>query len=348
MAKKVAIIVLVYNGRQYLPDCLFSLRKISYPKDLYKVVAVDNNSSDSSAKYIRNNFPEVTVIENEKNLGFAAGNNVGVKYALESGFDYVHFLNQDTVVDADFLQEAVVAAEKEEKIACVQSKLLYFSDKSKLNSRGNVIHYLGFGWTDGNLETDNGLTDTEIAYASGCSCLWKISALREIGLFDEKFFMYHEDLDLSWRARLLGYKILLASKSAVYHKYEFSRSISKYYFMEKNRYIVMLQNYKWPTLFLIGPAVDLMELGLFLFSLKSGWWKEKIKVYRYLIGRKNLEEIFTTREKIQKQRKVGDKEISRLFTGKIEFQELPSPILKYIANPLFNLYWQIVKRLIWW
>lgn len=348
MDKKVAIIILSYNGRQYLPDCLSSLAKINYPKDNFKIIIIDNASNDGSVDYIKENFPEITLIANEKNLGFAGGNNVGINYAISQGFDYIYLLNQDTVVKADFLKEAVKVAESDDKIAAVQSKLLYFSNKGKINSWGNEIHFLGFGWTGGNLEDDKIKQNQEITYASGAASLWKIEALKEIGLFDEKLFAYHEDLDLCWRARLMGYKIMLAAGSVVYHKYEFSRSIKKYYFMERNRYIVMLQNYKWPTLFLIGPVMDLMEIGLFLFSLKSGWWREKIKVYKYLFQGKNLEKIFATRRKIQKERKVKDKEIVKHFVGEIKNQEIKNPFLDYFANPLFNLYWQIVKSIIWW
>jgi len=348
MNNKVAIIILCFNGRQYLPDCLSSLFKINYPEDKYEVIVVDNNSEDESVEYIEKNYRNLGLIKNDKNYGFAKGNNIGIKFALENDFEYIYLLNQDTSVDKDFLSEAVKLAEKNKNTAIVQSKLLYFDKPNKINSWGNVIHYLGFGLTGGNLEEDNIKHDKEIIYASGACMLINAGLLREIGTLDEELFAYHEDLELSWRTRIVGYKIYLAANSVVYHKYEFSRSISKYYYMERNRYIVLLQYYKWPTLFLIGPAIDLMELGLFLFSLKSGWWREKIKVYKYLFNAKNLEKIFDKRKIIQEKRVLKDREIIKDFAGKIEHQEINNPIVNYLANPVFNLYWQIVKRIIWW
>ncbi|MBU1164112.1 glycosyltransferase family 2 protein [Patescibacteria group bacterium] len=348
MNKKVAIIILVYNGRQFLPDCLSSLTKITYPKDQYQIIVVDNASTDDSVNYIVKNYQNVKLIKNSENYGFAQGNNIGIQYAIDKGYDYIYLLNQDTVVDPNFLDQVVKLAENSPKTAIIQSKLLYYNDKTIINSRGNVIHFLGFGWADGNLEEDNACDVKEINYASGACMLIKITILKEIGLLDKDLFCYHEDLELCWRAKIFGYKIMLAAKSVVFHKYEFSRSITKYYYMERNRYMVMLQYYKWPTLFLIGPAMDIMEIGLFLFSIKSGWWKEKIKVYKYLLNGKNLEKIFLKRRKIQSMRRVGDREMVRHFAGKIEHQEIKNPIIDYLVNPFFNFYWQIIKRIIWW
>src|SRR3989344_1894497 len=347
--KKVLIIIPVYNGvAEFLGDCLSSLRNISYPKENFLVLAIDDVSADNSAEFIRNNFPEIKVIENEKNLGFAGANNVGLQWAIDNGFDYAFMLNQDTAVLPEFLTEAVRLAESDVQIGLVQSKLLLFGQKDKINSRGNEIHFLGFAFAGGYLEADREMPAGEIAYASGAAMLIRVSALKEVGLLNEEFFMYHEDTDLGWRFWLAGFKVMLAPKSVVYHKYEFCRSIKKYYFMERNRYLVLLQNYKIATLLLILPAAMVMDFGMFVYSFLAGWWREEFMVYKYFFRPENWDKILKTRAAVQARRKVKDKEIVKRFTGQIKFQEIGNPLLKYLVNPLLNLYWRIVRVLVWW
>jgi len=353
--KKVLIVIAVYNGAQYLRDCLSSLAKITYPKDNFKVLAIDDASTDDSAEYIKNNWPEIKLIVNKKNIGFAAGNNLGMQYGLDHNFDYIYLLNQDTVVKPDFLEKAVEIGEKQKEIGAVQSKLLLYQDQEKINSIGNEIHYLGFAFAGGYQLLDQAMVEKEITYPSGACVLLKTSALKEVGLFNEEFFMYHEDTDLGWRMWLSGYKVMLAPDSIVYHKYEFSRSIKKYYYMERNRRLVVFQNYKLPTILLILPACFFMNLAMFFYSFiaglpagRQGWWREEFKVISYFLKPNSWQKIFKTRHEIQAKRKVKDKLIIKRFVGKIDFQDIQNPLLKYIVNPVFNFYWQIIKKLIWW
>jgi GT2 family glycosyltransferase len=357
MDKKVAIIIVCYNGEKFLPECLESLERVNYPKEFLKIILVDNASEDGTAdlikRYKKKFREQCHIIFNEKNLGFAAGNNIGIKWAMGHGFDYVYLLNQDTVVHPDFLIEVIKLIEGDEKIAAVQSRLMLWSDKEKINSIGNEIHFLGFGYAGGHQLSVNSRQSSvvgkkEIAYPSGAASLWRISALKEVGYFNEEFFMYHEDLDLGWRMRIGGYRIMLAWNSVVYHKYEFSRSIRKFYFMERNRYLAILQNYKLATwLVIIIPAL-IMDFGMFFYSFLAGWWREELQIYKYFLDAKNCDKFIKTRKEVQAKRKVGDREVIKFFTGKIEFQEVDNPILKYLVNPVFNLYWWIVKKIIWW
>ena len=348
MSPKVLVVILVYNGAQYLRDCLSSLTQINYPRDNFEILVIDNASTDDSAAYLKSDWAEIKLVINEENIGFAAGNNIGLRYGIDRGFDYVYLLNQDTAVEPDFLQAAVKLAESDSKIGAVQSKLLLYDDKSKINSIGNEIHYLGFAFAGGYQLPDSGIKEAEITYPSGASVLFKVSALKQVGLFNEEFFMYHEDADLGWRLWLSGFKVMLAPDSVVYHKYEFSRSIKKYYYMERNRYLVILQNYKLATIILISPACLLMDVAMFFYSFIGGWWKEELRVYNYFLLPRSWVKLLKTRKEVQKKRKVGDREIIKRFAGKIQFQDIQNPLLKYIANPVFNLYWQIIKRIIWW
>lgn len=360
---KVAIIIVNYNGREYLPDCLTSLAALNYPREDYKIFFVDNASADDSVNYARSNFPNVEVILNKENLGFAEGNNIAMARALAEDFDYLLLINQDTVSQPDFLRQLVDLAESDPQIAAVQPRLMLWPDKDKVNSLGNAIHYLGFGYSLGGYQLFDGrLEPREIAYASGAAVLLKKEALQKVGLFAPDFFMYHEDLDLGWRLRLAGYKNLVAPEAVVYHKYQFSKSLKKYYYMERNRFICLLENYKIGTLILIFPALVAMEIGLFLFSLKTGFWREKLKVYGWFLNLNNWRRVLRERRKKALLRsglgqdgqgfgglKVRrDGEIVRLFTGKIANQEIDNWVLKYVANPVFDAYWQIIRHLLWW
>lgn len=346
---KIAVIVLGRNGQEYLPDCLSSLLKQNCSFVACQIMVVDNGSSDGSVEFVEQNYPAVFLIKNATNLGFAAGNNIGMKWALENNFDYIVLLNQDTVVDPAWLSELVKIAESDQRIGAIQARLMLYSKKDEVNSLGNAIHFLGFGFSAGGYQKfDNNSEPKEITYPSGAAVLFRAQVLREVGLFNPDFFMYHEDLDLGWRVRLAGYKIFLAPKAVVYHKYEFSRSMKKYYYMERNRYITILQNYRWPTILVIVPALILMELGMFFYSLITGWWKEKLKVYGYFLHPRSWSKIMAERREVAKIRKIKDKEIVKYFVGKIEFQEIDNPVLKYIVNPVFSAYWWIIRKLIFW
>ncbi len=346
--RKVALVIVAYNARRYLDGCLGTLRQARHEQFDLEVIVVDNASRDGTAEEIKRNYPWVELIESGKNLGFAGGNNLGMRSALERGADHVYLLNQDTEVDADFLEEAVKVAEADEKIGSVQSLLLLHPEKDLINSTGNAIHFLGFGycrnyrrplgdWRHAGID--------KIAYASGAGVLLRASALREIGLFDESLFLYHEDLDLGWRLRLAGCANVLAPHSVVYHKYEFSRSISKYYFMERNRYLVMFKNYRLWTLVVLAPWLLLSEIGLFAASLRSGWWREKLKVYAYFINPLVWLRLARDRAAVCRLRRVGDREIVSLFTPVIAFQGVAGP-LTAVANPLMTILWFFLKFLI--
>lgn len=359
MPSRIAIIVVTYNAKPYLENCFNSLARISYPREALEIIVVDNASTDGTADWIREHVVSATLIRNQDNLGFAGGNNVGIRHALARGAEFVYLLNQDTSVAPDFLDEAVRAAQADSKIGAVQSFLLLHPERDRVNSMGNAIHFLGFGYTRGYRLLRSDAEDEiarwrqrdpalRIAYASGAGALFSAAALREAGLFDEELFLYHEDLDLGWRLRLAGYENVLAPQSVVYHEYEFSRSIGKWYWMERNRFLVLAKNYRLATLVLILPALVLMELGIIALSLRSGWWREKFKGYAYLARLHNWQMLLHKRREAQRRRRVADRMVTSFFTGVITFQDVMNPVLRYLANPFFQAYWYIVRKIIFW
>ncbi|MBI2459003.1 MAG: glycosyltransferase family 2 protein [Parcubacteria group bacterium] len=310
------------------------------------------------------------IIRNKNNDGFAKGNNDAMKLALKQGFEYVILFNMDTVVASDCVSKMIkVLGDKKlsldsrrrgndkeksgndkKEIGAVQARLMLWPEKEKINSLGNVTHFLGFGYSLGyneKMTNDKFPMTNEICYPSGAAVLFRAEALRQVGLFDEEFWMYNEDQDLGWRLWLAGFSCVLAPEAVVCHKYEFSRSVKKYYWLDRNRIIASLKNYHWATLLLIAPAFVIMEIGLIFFAFKGGWLKEKIKVYKYFLSLKNWRYLVRARKQTQELRRVKDKDIIKLFSGKIWYQEIGEARLK-VANVIFNLYWQIAKVLIWW
>jgi GT2 family glycosyltransferase len=330
------------------------------------------------------------IVRNKNNDGFAKGNNDAIKRALEQGFDYIILFNMDTVLQSDCVNKMIKVMDDEKlfldsppafasaegrgndkgergndrkEIGAVQARIMLYKDPSansgqvKINSLGNVTHFLGFGYAEGYGERYNPpqppfVKGGEICYPSGAAVLFKAEVLGKVGLFDEEFWMYNEDQDLGWRIWLAGYKCVLAPEAVVYHKYEFSRSIKKYYWLDRNRIIAMLKNYHWLTILLITPAGIIMEIGLIFFSVKNGWFKEKMRVYKYFFSLKNWRYILQARREVQKLRVVSalggkDKDIIKLFSGRIWYQEVGDGRLK-IANVIFNFYWRVVKVLIRW
>ena len=349
MNKKVAIILINYKeyAKKYLDDCLCSIREQDF-SGLVKLYIVDNASSEETASYLKDKAPEAELIINKGNDGFAKGNNDAILKAIEESFDYVFLLNMDTIADKSALSKLVESIEKNDKIGAVQSRLMLHPDKERINSLGNSTHFLGFGFclSYGDKYEEEKVKDLEkIFYPSGAAVLFRVSVLKELGLFDEDYFMYSEDQDLGWRIWLAGYLCALSKDSVVYHKYEFARSISKYYYMDRNRIITALKNYRLVTLIILAPAFIVMEIGLLYFSIKNGWYKEKIKIWLEFFTLDFWKKIKKGRKEVIKIRKVKDKDLFKMMSGKISYQEISSPLL-FVANLFLNMYFIFVKFLL--
>jgi GT2 family glycosyltransferase len=354
MNKKVGIIMVGYADyvNRFLLECRDSLREQDY--DNFQVYIIDN-CSINDCEFSKKHYPEAISVHRDDG-NYAAANNLGMKMALDDGCEYLVIANMDTKFKKDWLSELVRAIESDEKIGIAQSKmLLYPKDeaewkKSKINSTGNIMHFLGFGFTkDYNREDYDieGLPEIE-GYASGCSFITKKEVIEKVGMENEDLWMYHDDVEFSWKVKLAGYKIVLAPKSVMYHKYEFGRSILMLYYMERNRTLVMLYFYRIPTLILLLPAIVAMDLGMTLYSIPGKWFKTKMRVFGYYLKPSTWIQIARHRKEVRKFRVVNDREIVKNFEGRVLFQEIENPVLKYIANPIFNAYWQIVKYIIVW
>lgn len=247
----VSIVVLSYNGVEYLEDSLSSLFGQTYKN--IEIILVDNNSADNSVEYASKHFPTVRIIKNEKNLGLTGGNNAGIKAAKGK---YVAFFNNDAVADPKWMEELVDVIEQDEKVGFVSGKIYDFSNKKKLQfagSKAELSYRLHMELT-GAGEIDNGAYDelSTIDFAHGCALLTRKDLMMNIGLQDEDFFIYFDEIDYTLRAKKLGFKSIYVPKAIVYHKHEPKSDVLtpfEHYYLSRN--LVMLYFKHAETRFLI-------------------------------------------------------------------------------------------------
>jgi GT2 family glycosyltransferase len=345
---RVAVVVVTYEAERFVEDCFGSLRRADVAGASVEVIAVDNGSRDGTVRLLRERFPEVTVIENGRNLGFAEGNNVGIRLALERGAEFVYLLNPDTEVAPGFLREALEVARARPDDGAVQSLLLLADERDLVNTAGNAVHFLGLGYCTRFREPAASVPDApaEIAFASGACVLLRASALRAAGLLDEALFLYQEDLDLGWRMRLAGWGAVLAPRSLVFHEYAFSRNPEKFYFLERNRALVLLKNLRLRNLLLLSPALLAGEIGLAAVALRGGWFRQKLRAWGHLLTPTAWRHVRAGRTAQRSIRRVEDAEIVRLWSGDVVFEGLAGPWLDRFANPLMRLAWRALRPLL--
>lgn len=335
----ISIIIVGYNSRKDLPDCFESIYKSTY-KD-FRIIFVDNNSSDASIEYVKNNYPDTVTIKNTQNLGFAAANNLAINKSIELKTDYIFMLNPDTVIDKDCLKTLV---ENASTSAILQPLILMKQNQSLINTAGSYLNFLGISYCNNYLDTKETITEnTQIPACSGAAMFLPIDVAIKTGDLDESFFMYDEDLDYSWRARLLGFSILLIPEAVVCHQYDYSRNKLKYYHIEKNRLTFILKNFSLITILFTLPIHIINELLMILYSILNQWFKVKIKSYQYLFS--NYKKIIDKRKTIQKNRIVADANLKKYIGSKIDYQEINSPLFKPY-NLFLNIYWSLIKPLI--
>jgi GT2 family glycosyltransferase len=241
MKPSVAIIIVIWNGRQDTVECLESLRKDTY---LHKrLIVVDNGSSDDSVAWIRERFPETTVIENHANLGFTGGNNVGIRQAAAEGAEYVYLLNNDTTVEPDALSTLVDVAEKEPRFGLLAPVMHYFDPPRDIWFAGSrILLKAGLMVHDNSRQPARSDAPYEVPWVSGCAILMRMSLARRMQGFDDRYYLTFEDVDLSLRVREAGLAVVTVPAARIYHKGGRSgKRISGigYYYVVRNKLLLV-------------------------------------------------------------------------------------------------------------
>lgn len=349
LAQHTAILIVSYNGRDFLRDCLQSVLASPDAPPRSHIVVVDNASTDGTLYMLREEFAGVTVIPLRQNHGFAGGNNVGFHHVRTqlAQVRYVALLNQDTIVRPGWLAALCRMAEQHPEAASIQSKLLLHPETTLLNSAGNASHYLGFGFVTGYREQDCGQYDQvrELAFCSGAAMCVRVAAIGPQGLFESEYLNYLEDAELGWRLRLAGHKNLFCPDSVVLHRYAFNRNPQTYYRLERNRWRLLLTCYRRRTLLLLLPMLIAMEVGLLYYFRRAGALREKLRSWDILRERPLL---ISQRQRIQALRKISDRDLTRPFIAAVHFPEVSNWLLTTLGNPLLSLYWRCARLLLWW
>lgn len=255
----LSIIILNWNQYEDTSECLNSLG------NNYKIMLVDNGSIDGSADKLKAQYPHIELIKNKTNLGFAAGNNVAIKKALQDGNNYILLLNNDTKVEPDFLEWLVKAMKRSEDIGIVSPKIMCFDKPQKVWFSGG--YYLPILKKPTHAFDKQG----EIDWASGCCMLVRKEVFNKIGLLDEDYFNNYEDVDFCYRAKKAGFNIKLVPESIIYHKFAASMGgkFSPFYtyYRTRNNLLFFKKTKQWLPLvlnFLTFPVYSIIS------SIKNG------------------------------------------------------------------------------
>jgi hypothetical protein len=304
--KRAVVVIPNWNGEAEIQACIDSL--LSQTVRPY-IVMVDNGSVDQSVALVEKHYPrDVEIIRHATNKGYAGGVNPGFKRAIEIDADYVAPFNNDAVADRRWLEELIDCLDTRPQIGIATCKVAS-QNGTHLDSTGDLYTTWGLPYPRGRGEPDSRQYDhdTDIFGASGAASLYRVSMLREIGLLDEDFFAYYEDVDLSFRAQLAGWKVRYVPESVIYHATSTTASKIKGFFTyqtQKNLPMLLVKNVPARLLPVVVPRFALVYLSFFVAAAQRGqlWYALKgfVKMLFYLPSK------LRDRRRIQKSRKVSD------------------------------------------
>jgi GT2 family glycosyltransferase len=339
---RYSVIIVNYNGRDYISECLDSLLN-SVPAET-EIIVVDNDSKDTSADFIQEQYPGVVLLRNPLNGGFGQGNNLGVEHAHG---EYLVFLNPDTRVTPGWLENMIEVLDSAPNVGMVTPKILLMNEPKLINACGNDVHFTGLTLCRGARATADSYDQLAIVSAvSGAAFVMRRSVFDEIGGFDPLLFMYMDDTDLSLRVRQAGYECIYAPNSVVYHDYSLSFGPRKTYFQERNRYIMLLKSWRWRTLALMVLPLLLSELVTWGFVLTKERRNPINKLRAYWDILKVWPEIMTQRCEVQTRRKVTDRKLLTELTYRMEFEQTGNDTISRLAHATFDPMFYAAYRLL--
>tara|TARA_B100000029_G_scaffold474600_1_gene517098 strand:+ start:2230 stop:3276 length:1047 start_codon:yes stop_codon:yes gene_type:complete len=325
----VSIVILNYNAGEFLVNCIQSVLESDYSN--IEIIVVDNASHDHSQKKCKERFPNIKIIQNKKNLGYCEGNNIGLK---DAGGEFLVVLNPDTEVKKDWLNKLFNAYRKFGD-GLYQPKHLSLDEKDILMSTGNMLNIFGFGYARGKGTLDeNSFTDIEeISYASGTCLFCSKKTMEKIGYLDPFVFLYHDDLDLGWRAAHLGIKSYFVPESIIYHaeSYALRWNAKKFFWLERNRKYCLLTHYSKTTYSKIHLKLALVDFFVWMYYISKGFLLSKIRAELDII--KNRKKIAEKYYELEKKKIISDKEIIMKFPDTLH---VPGNVSSDNTNNLFN------------
>lgn len=328
-----SIILVAHNHRSELIRCLASLG----PRPSDEVIVVDNASGDGTATAVRERFPSVRLIVCNRNLGFGGGANLG---AAAAGGDVLAFLNPDTVVTSGWLAALERALAADPSVGLVTPKILLWRRPDVVNACGTDVHLSGLTLCRG-LGAPARAYDTpaEVGAVSGAAFAVRRELWRALGGLDATFFLYMEDVDLSWRAQLAGSRCLYVPDAVVYHDYRPRLGPRKLYLLERNRYRLLLKTLRGRTLVRLLPALLLAELVAWGYVLRYRPTAAASKALAYGAVLAGWRELMARRSRVQAQREVDDRVLLARTVGRLAYEQAgrgaATRVGRNLVDPLF-------------
>lgn len=345
-APRVSIITVNTNERHRLEKYLPS---VTAARGEFEIIISDNGSRDGSLEYLAAEYPAVRVVSNGSNIGFCAANNRAAKAARG---EFLVFLNPDTVVDPDWLARLLDPFE-DPAVGMTTAKILLMDEPDRINTCGNDVHISGLTLCRGlGRDRDSFAEAEEVAAVSGAAFAIRTDLFRKLGGFDEDFFIYMDETDLSCRAWLADWRCRTAPRSLVWHDYRLRFGSEKILLQERNRYQLLLKNFHWATIAVLLPGLILAEAVTwgFILLFEPGHGRMKWRTYSEIAGR--WKEIMRKRRAVQSLRRTRDRHLLRRMGWRLDFLQVArSPVSRLAAlvfNPLFLLLRGAALLLVWW
>lgn len=328
--KKTAVIVLNWNGKDSIADCLSSLVAQSFKT---QIIVIDNGSVDGSLEFIKDNHPDIDLIVNRRNVGFAAGVNQGINRAIKLDLDYVALFNNDAVADKNWLKHLVDTLDSNKAVGIATCKFISL-DRSFIDSTGDLYTIWGLPYPRGRKEPVSDIYDNslDIFGASGGASLYRVSMLKEIGLFDKDFFAYYEDVDVSFRAQLAGWKVKYVPLAIAYHQIgATSNKIKGFttYQTIKNLPWVVVKDVPFGLMYKVLPRFCLAYLSFIISAFARGQGRYAVKGLVVSI-------VFLPKKLVQRCKIQLSKKVTTKYIASIIIHDLPPN-----ASKLRGLWWKL-------
>lgn len=338
---RASVIVVTYNSAASIEACLRSICADMGPHD--ELIVVDNGSADGTAGLVRTRFPQARLLAGE-NIGFAGGNNLGAQIARG---DYLVLLNPDTVARPGTIDALLAPLARHADVALSTACVVHMRRPAIVNTCGNTMHYTGLAYCRGAGRPAREYAEpADVDAVSGAACAIRRALFAALGGFDQRFFMYVEDTDLSLRARLAGFRCVYTPRALVEHDYQPNYTPAKAFYLDRNRHLMLLKNLRHGTYLRLLPGLLLGELVTWGFLLLKGprFWGVKLRVYRALWAERAA--IRTAYLAGQASRRRTDRAVLARMTWRLDFGQLAGQALTRAAAMIFHPAFWMLRALI--
>ena len=335
-APEVTVVVLAFGAEPWLQECVEAIH--ASQGVALRLVVVDNGCSNPYLHLVET-LPNTVVLHPATNLGFAGGVNMG---SANADTEFFAMVNSDAIVAPDALS-ALTKALVNPMVGLVSACVLLADQPDLVNTVGNPIHVLGFSWAGaiGTPRTQHTASGS-VASATGACAMLRTSWWRALGGFTPEYFAYYEDVDLSWRTWCRGKQVLYVANAIVAHHYEFGRSASKLYLLERNRLLFILTCYERRTLCLLLPPLLAAELSLFCLAVSQGWVGQKCLGWLWIARRARW--VLSKRAVIQASRQCSDRQLVDLWSTDFGSKHAAMPAGAGLAQSLLGVYWRVAQH----